>query len=61
MTRAEAINKVLAALGAGGTILAHGPDPQAVWARQLVDVAAALEMIRLEPDFKSEQSKPMNW
>lgn len=45
MTRDEAINRVLAALGAGGTVLAHGPDPQATYARQLVDCAAALELI----------------
>jgi hypothetical protein len=56
MTRTEAINRVLAALGAGGTVLCHGPDPQAVFARQLVDCAAALEMIRLDPE-----PSPMNW
>lgn len=50
MTRSEAINKVLAALGAGGTVLANGPDPQAVWARQLVDVCIALEFIKVEAE-----------
>jgi hypothetical protein len=48
MTRDEAINRVLAALGAGGTVLAHGPDPQATYARQLVDCAAALELIEFD-------------
>jgi len=50
VTRSEAVNKVLAALGAGGTVLANGPDPKAVFARQLVDCAAALELVRLEPE-----------
>ena len=50
MTRTEAISRVLASVGAGGTVLAHGPDPQALWARQLVDVCIALEFIQVEPE-----------
>jgi hypothetical protein len=58
MTRTDAINRVLAALGAGGTVLCHGPDPQAVFARQLVDCAAALEMIRLDPEPSKAGTSP---
>ena len=54
MTRTEAINRVLASIGAGGTVLCHGSDPQALWARQLVDVCIALEFIKVEPEVSRE-------
>lgn len=65
MTRTEAINRVHTTLGLGPTVLRYGPDPRAVFARQLVDCAAALEMIRLDPepglDPPPDPPPPMNW